>query len=227
MFLRLLTRIGLLGLVLAVLSALACNQLTMPRLGFEEEPTPHVPLSINLAFDEELRRATIQAEACGMPWEGRLGQTVMDQFVHVTEHSLRHVSVVGPAGSESQAASTASDPNAFTVQTSLVHHAFSDSTGFGAEDQYSVWLTIELLAIVSDAQGTPLGKVPLAYKERVNIWTPQLGGSGSSCATGQLDGALDTASKDLAKQLVMALAAWSGPPQPQLAASPAIGVTQP
>ncbi len=48
--------------VLIFVGLSSCNQISVPRLSFEEEPQARIPISVNYQFDQQLTQATLQVE---------------------------------------------------------------------------------------------------------------------------------------------------------------------
>ncbi len=222
------------ALGLALLALWACSQLQLPRLWHDSDELPHVPLSVTLVLDDTVRNATLEGDACGMPWEGQLDQALANALLERSAKTFRQVTL-SPTGNLNQPGTPQAD---LTVQVSLINRGFTGSSSFGSETNYQAHLNVELLAIVYNAQGTPVGKAPLSYSKMMKIWTPEISGSGDGCSTHQLDGAMREAVEDLARQMVAAVvtaagtspayaAAGAGYPQPAPFASSAPVVPAP
>lgn len=184
-------------------------------------------MSVTLVFDESLKNARLDARACDEPWEGYLGHALATSFVRTSQESFTQVRTADDAAASQDAAGTPSD---LRIQLSFLGQSFERPTAFGQEDTYPARVRIQLMAVVADAQGTPLGKIPLTYDERVNIWTPELGSTSSTCATGQLEGAMQRAADDLAREMVVAVSHWAGgapPPGSQPPATAAVSAPLP
>ncbi len=199
-----------------LLAATACNQLTLPRFGYDEDAPPptRIPVSATLLFDEDLQNATLRADACGMPWEGYLGHALAKNFLEMSRDRFAQVSMGEPTDATSE---TTPGQKELSIRISLLRSALEGSNSTSGEDSYSARLNVQLMAVVFDAEGEPIGKAPLSYSERVNVWTPILMGAGGSCPTGQLDGLVDEAAAELAGQMVAAMGAWYGQTQAQAA----------
>jgi hypothetical protein len=177
----------------------ACSQFTMPRLFEAPAPQPTIPASVTLIFDDSVKKATVEDTVCADTlWTGRLGDAIIKAFRQTGETRFAQVTVEGT----NQVPTPASAPQTTAITASIIlkQASYKTRTRTGSDDTYLSQFDIQLDATFHDATGQPLAQVPLIYSEQVKIWTPQFGGSGS-CATGQLDQAVNTAAEQLSYQL--------------------------
>ncbi len=192
---------------------------TMPRIGFDEEPAPAIPVSVAYAFDASVTEARIETQACGSPYTLNTGEIIPQAFLAVGRKRFESVTAYEGTG-EAVRAEQSSD---LTIQLGMIHHSFQDIDRMAEEDNYLALLDMQLQATFVDRDGTELAQTPLRFNDQVNIWAPALTGQSVSCATGQYDAAIRSASQDLANQLanmVPALFTSDAPPSPSVANQP-------
>ena len=205
----------------------ACGKLRLPRF-FPDEPVRQIPIAVTLAFDQAFLDSTMNVEACGETHVVKTGQVLSETFMEVSSQSFANVTAKrGDQVSQPVPTPVASQPG-LTIHLALVHQLFDAPTKFGQEDTYKADVGFQVLAVYSDPTGIALAQRPLTYKERVSIWTPQQS-TPSSCATGQLEGAVEKAGEALARDMLSLIPALLGqsPPPPVVAQSPFTPVPSP
>ncbi len=181
----------------------------MPRLGFEDEPEPQLPVSIVYAFPEQLVNFTKSVDGCGLPHTIPVGQLVAKSFMKVGLDRFETVRAEPPIG-QAQGVS----PGGFRIIVELQKFAFDPVSRSGEEDRYSAFMDLNLQATYENSQGIPLAKTPLAWHKNVSLWTPALTSSSASCDTNQIDGTVVTAAEKLALEMVSVLPQLIQPSQP-------------
>lgn len=178
----------------------ACDRFQLPRMSYDSDQVPRVPLTVKFTFDESLRNATLEQSVCADAlWQGQLGQAVIKAFLDAGRKQFAHAVLEPPEGSPKPA--TDSPPD-LIVDTRLIKKSFVATTRTGSSDQFLARLDVELAATYQDALGRPLLETPLIYSDQVSLWTPLLGSGGTQCATGQLDRAVAKAAEFLADRMV-------------------------
>ena len=193
--------------------------LTMPRIGFEEERErePALPVSVAYAFDASVTEAKIETQACGLPYTLNTGEIIPQAFLSVGRQRFQSVS----AHKESGEAVRAALENDLTIQIGLVNHSLQEVDRMAEEDNYLVFLDMQLQAVFLDRDGTELAQTPLRFSDQMTIWAPALTSHSVSCVTGQYDIAIGNAAQALARQLasVVPELLTTGSPQPPAVAS--------
>ncbi|NKB81138.1 MAG: hypothetical protein GKS05_04460 [Nitrospirales bacterium] len=184
----------LLGVSCALL--VSCNQISIPRLTFEEEPTTYLPISVAYDFDPQLNQASLEVDACGFSYTIPTGDIIRQAFLDVSQDRFASVTT-HQAGQPS----TASASTNVVIQVSLANQVFDAINRSGEEDRYNATIDLELLAIFIDAQGNHVAKAPLVYHDTTRMWVPELSSQSSSCSTGQFDQEFYDAAEILAKDL--------------------------
>ena len=198
---RLLPAIPILVLAAELALLASCNQLQSPRFTHPAERASVIPLSVKLVFDESVRSATVEQTICAdVLWKGRLGDAIIRSFSETGRTRLAQLTVEHPSETAQPATAPADEFTAFITLTSA---SFTPTSRSGSDDSnYLAQFDVHLAAIFQDAQGHRFPQAPMAYSNRVSLWTPQFSGSGNQCATGQLDAAVRTAAEHLADQLM-------------------------
>ena len=174
----------------------SCNQISIPRLMFEEEPGTYLPISVVYDFDPQLKQASLDVDACGFPYTIPTGRIIEQAFLDVGQDRFASVSTQHP-GEPIPAGSS----NNVIVQLSLVNQAFDAVNRSGDEDRYNGVVDLHLLAVIMDSQGNGIAKAPLTHHDTIRVWVPAIGSQSSSCATGQFDQEFQDAAEILAKDL--------------------------
>lgn len=184
--------------LLTFLSCFSCSKVRLPRLFHEAGPVAQAPVTVTYAFDKAVREATVEMDVCGNnTWEGHLGQEVIKAFLDEGRARFSQVILAPPKDSPVPATNRLPD---LIVNISLVRKSFQPTSSMGTSDQFMAQLDVELAATYKDGAAHPILTAPLLYSDEVSIYTPMLGSGGTQCATGQLDEAIRTAAKYLAKQ---------------------------
>ena len=186
---------GLLGLL--ILIVVACDKITLPRMAFDTEDEPRLPVTITYAFDHNLLNYTHTVDACGLPYTIPVGQIIAKTFFNVGQDRFDGVRAEPPIG-QAQGA----PPNGYRIVLSLNHFGFDPVNKTGEEDRYIARIDLKMQAIYEDAQGIALAKSPLTYHQKVSLWIPALSSQSISCSTGPLDGTVEDAAETLAKDMI-------------------------
>ena len=174
--------------------------ISMPSLGFEEEKPkePAIPISVAYAFDPSVTEATLEIQACDLPYTLQTGESIVQNFLTLGQETFQ--SVMAYAGSGEAVQSTR--PSDLIIQISMVHQAFQEADRMAEEDNYLVFLNFKLEAVFIDRNGARLGQIPLNFDGHVRVWAPALTGQSVTCTTGQYDAKINGAAAELAQQLV-------------------------
>lgn len=176
---------------------MACDKATLPRFSHDEPPSAHMPISVTLAFDQELQAATMEVDACEAPYDIQVGRIMSEAFLQNSGESFAAVMAQQPPGSPTPVTGSSD----LTIDVSLINQSFDAPGRFGA-DTYQAKLAFQLQAVYRNAQGSTLAQRPLIYKETVKIWTRQDGSSSASCWTDSLDRAVENAANSLARDMI-------------------------
>ena len=187
---------------------------SMPSLGFEEEKPkePVIPISVAYAFDPSVTEATLEIQACDLPYTLKTGESILQTFLTTGQETFQ--SVTAYAGSGQAVQSTR--PSDLIIQISMVNQSFEEVDRMAEEDNYLAFLTLQLRAVFIDKNGMELAQTPLHFNRQIRIWAPSLTGQSVSCTTGQYDGKINGAAAELAQQLVELVPELikNGSPQP-------------
>ncbi len=190
------------ALLFACLALSGCQALglpapSLPRTGFETDPEPVLPVSVAYAFDASVTDARIDTRACGLPYTLNAGEIIPQAFLAVGRERFQSVSAYAGDGDAVRAAQS---PD-LTVHINLVSHSLQDVDRIAEEDNYLVFLNLQLQAVFLDRNGTELARIPLRFNEQMTVWTPALTGHSVSCVTGQYDDTVGSAARNLAEHL--------------------------
>ena len=189
------------GLLLVFLSFLsACEKVSIPRLTYEDQQEPRIPVTITYAFSPTLVNYTKTVDGCGLPYIIPVGQIIAKSFLQYSQKRFNGVRAEPPVG-EAQGVS----PDGYRIVVDLKQFGFDPVTRSGQEDRYDVFVDLQLHTVYEDAKGTPLAQSPLTYHQKVRLWVPELTGQSISCETNQIDGTVENASETLAKQMITVL----------------------
>jgi hypothetical protein len=189
---------GLVVVLLFVLSA--CDKISLPRLGYESEQEPRLPLNVTYAFSNNLLQYTQNVDACGLSYAIPVGNLIAKTFMQMGLRQFQTIQAEPPVG-EAQGA----PPDGYRIILELHQFSFDPVTKFGEETRYQAFVDMKMQVVYEDANGAALAKSPLIYHEKVNIWTPELSSQSVSCQTSQIDGTVEDAAETLAKQMVTVL----------------------
>jgi len=173
-----------------------CDKVSIPRLSFEEKPEPHLPMSVTYAFSPKLVQYSQSIDACGLPYTIQVGEIITKTFLRVGQDRFNGVRAEPPVG-DAQGATL----DGYRITVDLQQFGFKPEGRSGEEDRYQAFVDLSLLAVYEDSGGTPLAQTPLTYHKNVRLWTPELSSQSTSCATGQIDGAVEEAAETLAKEM--------------------------
>ena len=199
--------IVVLSFVLSFLSA--CDKVSIPRLGFESEPEPRLPLNITYAFSNSLLQNTHTVNACGLPYSVPVGDLIAKTFMKVGMDRFQTVQAEPPVGQ-----ATGAPPDGYRIVLTLNQFIFDPVTRSGEEDRFHAFVDMQMQAVFENPQGTALAQSPLIYHQKVSLWTPELSGQSTSCSTTQFDGTVENAAEKLAKDMVSVIPRLSQASQP-------------
>lgn len=174
----------------------ACDKISIPRLAFEDKSEPRLPISVTYAFSPKLVNSTHTVNACGLPYTIPVGDIIAKTFLRVGQNRFNGVRAEPPVG-DAQGATL----DGYRITVELQQFGFNPEGRSGDEDRYQAFVDLSLLAVYEDSGGTPLAQTPLTYHKNVRLWTPELSSQSTSCATGQIDGAVKEAAETLAKEM--------------------------
>lgn len=192
----------------AIVSFNGCNSVSMPELsmpevnlpeiGFGKKSEPTLPISVSFAFDPSVTQATLEVDACGLPYTINTGEIIPQAFLAVGKERFASVTAYSGSGEAVQA----SQQSDLTVHVQLVHQSFQPVTKLAQEDTYIAFVNLQMLAIFMDSTGKELAQTPLNYSAQASIWAPALTSNSVSCVTGTFDEEMRRAASELARQLV-------------------------
>jgi len=190
-------------------------EVNLPELGFGKKSEPKLPLSVSFAFDPSVTQATLEVDACGLPYTINTGEIIPQAFLAVGQERFASVAAYSGSGQAVQA----SQQSDLTVHLQLVHQSFQPATKIAQEDTYIAFVNLQMLAIFMDSTGKELGQTPLNYSAQASIWAPALTSNSVSCVTGTFDDEMSRAAAELARQLVSIVPQLTGQdPQQSLTA---------
>lgn len=198
--------------------------ISMPKFGFgeEEKPNPTLPASVVYAFDSSVTEATLEVNACGLPYTIRSGELIPQAFMQVGHERFQSVTAYAGTGKAVQASQTAD----VTVQIQLVTQSVQSATSMADEENAIAFVDLQLHAEYLDANGNELARQPLNYNEQVSIWTPALTGQSVSCTTGRYDDLIVSAALQLAGQTASIVPELLNQPVPQQRTAQAVTARQ-
>ena len=174
--------------------------ISLPSFGFgEEEPKePAIPISVAYAFDPSVTEATLEIQACDLPYTLETGESIVQNFLTLGQETFQSVTAYAGTGEAVQA----TRPNDLIIQISMVNQEFREVDRMADEDNYLAYLDFKLQAVFIDRSGAALGQIPLNYAGQVRVWAPTITGQSVTCTTGQYDAKINGAAAELAQQLV-------------------------
>lgn len=199
--------------------------ISMPSLGFgeEEKPNPTLPVSVVYAFDSSVTEATLEVNACGLPYTIQSGELIPQAFMQAGHERFQSVTAYAGTGKAVQASHAAD----VTVQIQLVTQSIQSATSMADEENAIAFVDLQLHAAYLDANGNELARQPLNYNEQVSIWTPALTGQSVSCTTGRYDDLIVSAALQLAGQMASIVPELLNQPVPQQRTAQAVTARQP
>ena len=175
--------------------------ISLPRFGFGEEEKPKepaIPISVAYAFDPSVTEATLEIQACDLPYTLKTGESIVQNFLTLGQETFQSVMAYAGTGEAVQA----TRPSDLIIQINMVNQAFQEVDRMADEDNYLAYLNFKLQAVFIDRNGAELGQIPLNYGGQVRIWAPTITGQSVTCTTGQYDAKINGAAAELAEQLV-------------------------
>ena len=175
--------------------------ISLPSFGFGEEEKPKepaIPISVAYAFDPSVRQATLEIQACDLPYTLKTGESIVQSFLTLGQETFQSVTAYEGTGEAVQA----TRPSDLIIQISMVNQSFQEVDRMADEDNYLAYLNFKLQAVFIDRNGAELGQIPLNVDGQVRVWAPALTGQSVTCTTGQYDAKINGAAAELAEQLV-------------------------
>ena len=175
--------------------------ISLPRFGFGEEEKPKepaIPISVAYAFDSSVTEATLEIQACDLPYTLNTGEAIVQNFLTLAQESFQSVTAYSGTGE----AVRVTKPSDLIIQISMVNQEFRAVDRMAEEDNYLAYLDFKLQAVFIDRNGAELGQIPLNYGGQVRVWAPAITGQSVTCTTGQYDAKINGAAAELAEQLV-------------------------
>ncbi|MCY4611998.1 MAG: hypothetical protein OXB94_00005 [Nitrospira sp.] len=175
--------------------------ISLPRFGFGEEEKPKepaIPISVAYAFDPSVTDATIEIQACDLPYTLETGESIVQNFLTLGQETFQSVTAYAGTGEAVQT----TRPSDLIIQISMVNQEFQEVDRMAEEDNYLAYLDFKLQAVFIDRNGAQLGQIPLNYGGQVRVWAPTITGQSVTCTTGQYDAKINGAAAELAEQLV-------------------------
>lgn len=175
--------------------------ISLPSFGFGEEEKPKepaIPISVAYAFDPSVTEATLEIQACDLPYTLETGESIVQNFLTLGQETFQSVTAYAGTGEAVQA----TRPSDLIIQISLVNQEFRAVDRMAEEDNYLAYLNFKLQAVFIDRSGAELGQIPLNYGGQVRVWAPAITGQSVTCTTGQYDAKINGAAAELAQQLV-------------------------
>ena len=175
--------------------------ISLPRFGFGEEEKPKepaIPISVAYAFDPSVTEATLEIQACDLPYTLQTGESIVQNFLTLGQETFQSVTAYAGTGEAVQA----TKPSDLIIQISMVNQTFQAVDRMAEEDNYLAYLDFKLQAVFIDRNGAQLGQIPLNYGGQVRVWAPAITGQSVTCTTGQYDAKINGAAAELAQQLV-------------------------
>jgi len=175
--------------------------ISLPSFGFGEEEKPKepaMPISVAYAFDPSVTEATLEIQACDLPYTLQTGESIVQNFLTLGQETFQSVTAYSGTGEAVQA----TRPSDLIIQISMVNQSFQAIDRMAEEDNYLAYLDFKLQAVFIDRNGAQLGQIPLNYGGQVRVWAPAITGQSVTCTTGQYDAKIHGAASELAEQLV-------------------------
>ncbi len=174
--------------------------ISLPSLGFgEDKPKePAMPISVAYAFDPSVTEATLEIQACDLPYTLNTGEAIVQNFLTLGQETFQSVTAYSGTGE----AVRVTKPSDLIIQISMINQSFQEADRMADEDNYLASLNFKLQAVFLDKDGAQLGQLPLNVDGQVRVWAPALTGQSVSCTTGQYDAKINGVAEELAEQLV-------------------------
>ncbi|MDT7043409.1 caspase family protein [Candidatus Nitronereus thalassa] len=190
---------------------LAIPELNMPNIGFGEKAEPPLQISVAYAFDPSVTQATLEVDACGLPYTINSGEIIPQAFLAIGKEKFASVAAFSGSGQAVQA----SQQNDLTIHLQLINQSFQPATKMAQEDTYIAFVNLQMLAIFMDSTGNQVAQTPLNYSAQASLWTPALTSSSVSCVTSSFDDEISRGAGELARQLVAVVPQAMGQNAPQ------------
>lgn len=175
--------------------------ISMPSFGFGEDEKPKeptIPISVAYAFEPSVTEATLEIQACDLPYTLQTGEAIVQNFLTLAQETFQSVTAYSGTGE----AVRVTKPSDLIIQISMVNQAFQEVDRMADEDNYLANLDFKLQAVFIDRSGAALGQIPLNYGGQVRVWAPTITGQSVTCTTGQYDAKINGVAAELAEQLV-------------------------
>lgn len=196
-------------LIVSIFQISACSylpdvsmpEISLPSFGFGEEEKPKepaLPISVAYAFDPSVTEATLEIQACDLPYTLQTGESIVQNFLILGQETFQSVTAYAGTGEAVQA----TRPSDLIIQISMVNQTFQELDRMAEEDNYLAAIDFKLQAVFIDRSGAELGQIPLNYGGQVRVWAPAITGQSVTCTTGQYDAKINGAASELAQQLV-------------------------
>ena len=175
--------------------------ISLPSFGFGEDEKPKepaIPISVAYAFDPSVTEATLEIQACDLPYTLNTGEAIVQNFLTLAQETFQSVTAYSGTGE----AVRVTKPSDLIIQISMVEQTFQEVDRMADEDNYLAYMNFKLQAVFIDRNGAALGQIPLNYGGQVRVWAPTITGQSVTCTTGQYDAKINGAAAELAEQLV-------------------------
>ena len=118
--------------------------ISLPRFGFGEEEKPKepaIPISVAYAFDPSVTEATLEIQACDLPYTLKTGESIVQNFLTLGQETFQAVTAYAGTGEAVQA----TKPSDLIIQISMVNQTFQAVDRMAEEDNYLAYLDFCLL----------------------------------------------------------------------------------
>jgi hypothetical protein len=202
---------SLLGCNSVNMPELAMPELNIPQIGFGEKAEAPLQVSVAYAFDPSVTQATLEVDACGLPYKINSGEIIPQAFLSIGKERFASVEAYSGSGQAVQA----SQQSDLTIHLQLVSQSFQPATKMAQEDTYIAFVNLQMVAIFMDSTGKQVAQTPLNYSTQASLWTPALTSSSVSCVTSSFDDEISRGAGELARQLVAVVPQVMGKNTPQ------------
>ena len=197
-------------IIASILFLNGCNSMSMPELSAPEINLPDfglgtgskaeasIPISVSYAFDASVTQATLEVDACGLPYTINTGEIIPQAFLAIGQKQFNSVVAYEGSGQAMQS----SQQTDLTIHIQLTHQSFTPLAKMAQEDTFVANVSLQMLATLIDPNGKQLAQTPLNYSNQASLWTPALTSQSVSCLTSSYDEEINRAAAELARQLV-------------------------
>ncbi len=197
-------------IIASILFLNGCNSMSMPELSAPEINLPifglgtgskaeaSIPISVSYAFDASVTQATLEVDACGLPYTINTGEIIPQAFLAIGQKQFNSVVAYEGSGQAVQS----SQQTDLTIHVQLTHQSFTPAGKMAQEDTFVANVSLQMLATLIDPNGKQLAQTPLNYSNQASLWTPALTSQSVSCLTSSYDEEINRAAAELARQLV-------------------------